>query len=829
MQVTIHQALFGDKNDSLSLLKTSHPDEKLAYKICNSTDLSDRGQNWSPAIRGFSFEDNYILLKTYSDTSPQVRQGRVFSHALIIEKKDISRINNLEVLYDHFQNEMNKDLDIQPIIYSDREFSGTIDKDRIIKAAEGLLNEEQIVWIGQDNFPNAIATLWKNFKATSRFEFKFGINFNPTSVSNQNIVCTPDFLLPKWQNTNFCVVDKEDKVTKPSQAALFLVSGDKNSDFYSFLEQIGYEPISLKQLSLLERGLDTFTSLESNNDFNEVFNLFNILNTNKNTSEVKNDLIVKVIQRLIQIIPNAGSQSINALRKLKLTKELVILKTELEEAIRNWFENKLFDSNFNLTNDTGKVLGNIIANDSEEWWINTVKNQLKTFFSEWKKEYAPFVIKWLNGDLQNIIKALSEFFNSVKEIENDLQTQLALPSNNLNDIEFKKFCLKNKWFVLHARVLINSKANNIVEEQLSIDSKDIKGLKLISENISRVLFLESAIKNNDDRLNVISGSLIIKDRKLLSEMNISIANWQKILVEVIKIEPVLSKLFKKPYQDFLFPVFDTLIDGNHVENDLLSLLSKTEYRDIKEYPHRKVLWELLGVDVKENFISATVKSISANIDFLEAEYEDAIKKKINSDEFVDFFIKANKSDVGKIVNLFIKFDIYDEKSLYMFLQQINTTFNSIDAQKLGKLVYNKKWRNCLSIIQSKAVNNQSFKIAFQDCCGLLSFLAYGNAVWQGLITKVDISNSDWWQSLEDLLCKLYPEGPIDNKIWKRAGGDESELQHKSTGKEMWRNALHKLNNGGTKKTSINNLLIETKKDFPNNNDLNILIEIKMKI
>jgi hypothetical protein len=829
MQITIHQALFGDKKDSLSLLKTTLPNEKLAHKICNSTDLSDRGQNWSPAIRGFAIEDNYIILKTYSDISPGMRQGRVFSHALIIEKKDLSRINNLEVLYNHFQNEMNKDLDIQPIIYSDREFSGTIDKDRIIKAAEGLLNEEQIVWIGQDNFPNAIATLWKNFKATTRFEFKFGINFNPTSVSNQNIVCTPDFLLPKWQNTKFCVVDKEDKVIKPSQAALFLVSGDKNSNFHSFLEQIGYEPTSLKQLSLLEKGLDTFTNLESNNDFNEVFNLFNILNVNKNTSEVKNDLIVKVIQRLIQIIPNVGSQSINALRKLKLTRELIILKTELEEAIRNWSENKLFDSNFNLTNDTGKVLGNIIANDSEEWWIKTVKNQLKIFFSEWKKEYAPFVIKWLNGDLQNIIKALSEFFNSAKEIENDLQKQLALSPNNLNDTEFKKFCLKNKWFVLHARILINSKANNIIEEQLSIDSKDTKGLKLISENISGALFLKSTIKNNDDRLNVISGSLIINDRKLLSEMNISSANWQKILLEVIKIEPVLSKLFKKPYQDFLFPVFDILIDGSPVEDDLLSLLSKTEYRDIKEYTNRKELWGLLSEDVKENFISATVKSISTNIDFLEAEYEDAIKKKINSNEFVDFFINANKSDVGKIVNLFIKFDISDEKFLYIFLQQTNTTFNSIDAQKLGKLVYNKKWRNCLSIIQSKAINNQSFKVAFQDCCGLLSFFAYGNAVWQGLITKVYISNSDWWQSLEDLLCKLYPEGPIDNKIWKRAGGDESELQHKSTGKEMWRNSLHKLNNGGTKKITINNLLIETKKDFPNNNDLNILIEIKKKI
>jgi len=829
MQITIHQALFGDKKDSLSLLKTTLPDEKLAHKICNSTDLSDRGQNWIPAIRGFAFEDNYIILKTYSDVSPGMRLGRVFSHALIIEKKDLGQINNLEVLYDYFQDEMNKDLDIQPIIYSDREFSIAVDMNRIVKAAEGLLNGEQIVWIGQDNFPKAIATLWKNFKAAMRFEFKFGINFNPTSVSNQDIVCTPDFLFPKWQNTKFCIVDKEDKLTKPSQAALFLASGDKNNNFHSFLEQIGFEPTSLKQLLLLEKGLDTFISLESNNDFNEVFNLFNILNASKSTSGAKNDLIIKVIQRLIQIIPNASSQSINALRKLKLTKELLIHKTELEEAINIWFENKLFDSKFNLVNDTGKLLGNINASDSEEWWINVVKNKLKSFFSNWKKEYAPYVIKWLNGDLQNTIKALSEFFDSAKGIENDLQTQLALTPIHLNDTEFKKFCLKNKWFLLHARVLINSKANNIIEEQLSIDSKDTQGLKLISENISGALFLKSAIKNNDDRLNAISGNLIIKDKELLSEMNILTSTWQKILVEVIKSEPVLSKLFKKPYEDFIFPVFNALVHGNYVEQDLLVLLSKTEYRDIKDYANRRELWELLEADVRENFISTTVKSISMNVDFLEKEYEDAIMKKIISDEFVVYFLNSNKSNIGKVVDLHIKFNILTEKPLYDFLNQIGSTFNGIDAQKLGKLVYIRKWRNCLSIIQSKARSNQSFKAAFQECCGLLDFFAYGSAVWQGLITKVDINNSDWWQSLEDLLCKLYPEGPIDNKIWKRAGGEESELQHKSTGKEMWRNSLHKLNNGGTKKITINNLLIETKKDFPNNNDLSILIEIKKKI
>jgi hypothetical protein len=112
---------------------------------------------------------------------------------------------------------------------------------------------------------------------------------------------------------------------------------------------------------------------------------------------------------------------------------------------------------------------------------------------------------------------------------------------------------------------------------------------------------------------------------------------------------------------------------------------------------------------------------------------------------------------------------------------------------------------------------------------LLDFFSQGWAVIQGLVTKIEISKDDWWQSLESLACTIFPEGPTDNKVWKNAGGSESDLKHKSTGKDMWSNALHKLRNGGAKEITVNSLLKEMKKQFPNNLDLNVLIELDKKI
>ena len=183
MSLIIHQAIYGDKNDGHALLKTTLPDEKLANKICNSTDLSDRGSNWAPAIRGFSFDDLYLIMKTYSDTSQGMRLGRVFSHVIIIQKTDIGKIDDLNTLFNSFKPDIDKDIVLLPLVYQAAEPGIEKPYNRILKAARGLLNEQSIVWIGQEQFPEAVAAIWKNLWDTARFDFCFGINFNPSAVS----------------------------------------------------------------------------------------------------------------------------------------------------------------------------------------------------------------------------------------------------------------------------------------------------------------------------------------------------------------------------------------------------------------------------------------------------------------------------------------------------------------------------------------------------------------------------------------------------------------------------------------------------------------------
>lgn len=71
------------------------------------------------------------------------------------------------------------------------------------------------------------------------------------------------------------------------------------------------------------------------------------------------------------------------------------------------------------------------------------------------------------------------------------------------------------------------------------------------------------------------------------------------------------------------------------------------------------------------------------------------------------------------------------------------------------------------------------------------------------------------KKLVDELAILYPQGPEQDDIWKRAGGDVSILINSASRKSQWFNAIEKLYlGGGGKEISVTTFLNEVKSDYP---------------
>lgn len=81
-----------------------------------------------------------------------------------------------------------------------------------------------------------------------------------------------------------------------------------------------------------------------------------------------------------------------------------------------------------------------------------------------------------------------------------------------------------------------------------------------------------------------------------------------------------------------------------------------------------------------------------------------------------------------------------------------------------------------------------------------------------------------WRELEQLAIDLYPRGPTDAQIWRRAGGDLSRLSLESTGAAAWHDALARLRQGGGGGAiSFDALVNSMKSDFSSNGALQRLL------
>lgn len=69
--------------------------------------------------------------------------------------------------------------------------------------------------------------------------------------------------------------------------------------------------------------------------------------------------------------------------------------------------------------------------------------------------------------------------------------------------------------------------------------------------------------------------------------------------------------------------------------------------------------------------------------------------------------------------------------------------------------------------------------------------------------------------LVDRLVSLYEKGPEENNIWKRAGGNISILTNDANRKSQWYSAIDSMSKGGGGCITLESLLDEIKKDYPN--------------
>src|SRR6202000_465739 len=157
--IEIQQAIFGEGRDrGHALLASSFPTDTIPNQISGFTDLVDRprdGELTQPVTRGLFAKDHFLLIRSFPDSSG--RQGRVFSHALILKKDDSLKVQDISLLLPFLMDRVDKQAELKTIKY---ENLGAVrigvhsDADRV--AVMGLIDhvsfDNTIVWLDETAF-----------------------------------------------------------------------------------------------------------------------------------------------------------------------------------------------------------------------------------------------------------------------------------------------------------------------------------------------------------------------------------------------------------------------------------------------------------------------------------------------------------------------------------------------------------------------------------------------------------------------------------------------------------------------------------------------------
>jgi len=839
VKVIIHQSVCGEVNKAWGLIKTTLPDVNIARSIAFRTDLQDQtsGINWEPAIRGFSEGDFFLIMKTFEDTSLDVRRGRKFSHVLMIPKKEIVGIDNIEQIISLLPQEINKSTDLEPISIempsSDAVSIPDAIRRKFNKLIHGYINissyKNTLIWIGQEDFDTAVIELWKRLTAIDRQNFQFGIAFNNDHKGTNliSLIAVPESVQSKFVRSDFFVIGKNDN-HEPTELIEQLLIGDASVQqrISNFEKAIESKSLSREDIALIAKGIDTFEHVDSVRDLKKLNTLSHIVAQYAPSDKQGTDFKQRLLNRIVQLAESANFSDLNILRHFK-TENFKNSKKTLSTALIGWMKKRILSIENKSVGYTSFF--EQVKKSNLNWWDKVITQELESYLGTLQAYKIATVYAWLL-ESSSILSIIKSFIDKSKNAESYFIEKLPKKISEELIEELQGFSISNNWLRLYAHLLDRQfELGTALTELFKIDRDEnyFEAIEVIIAGKDDNSIIDYAVNTGEFRMVKIAGKICCNAPKHLKKMDVLNANWQLIWAETIENGNQIDAGLKEPEKE-IHELFDHLIGGNAVSEKLIDKISRSEFGNLLTYPKRANLWEKLPVSIKDNFLiktSATLLEQLSKNSTIEIPNDTVLSEHISRKGIADF-LYFNRNNIKSVIPIFEKFPQLSDYNLRDYLNNFSGQISAIDATQLGKLIARKRFSSSAYAINAKASKHNNWKYTLAECHHLLDFITKGLLLLAGTLSSVDITEDQWWQSAEELIVELYPNGTSLTTIWKKAGGKESELLTKGTSSEIWSDVLYKLRKGHFKEITMNDLLKEVKKQYGNNQKFKIIYDLR---
>ncbi len=842
MEIIIHQIICGeDDKGGYGLLKSSLLDSKLAKKIAFNTDIQEQTgtYQWDSAIRGFVVDDYFLIMKTFPDKSADVRPGRVFSHVLLIQKTELNNIQNLTPILEILPDKIDKEINVESILYKEEsdfvtDTSSSSYQGRFNKVIHGYANAQDfsktIIWIGVENFNIALSHFWKVLPVEDKETLNFGLNFNADAIpkGKLNFINIPENIESKFLNKGFCVVRKnENYVLKEIFEQLIAGDTKANERISNFKTIVETGDLSRDAVNNIGKVLNTFENIDSTSDLKKLNTLSHVVAEYSPLIDKGVSLKEKLLERICNLISICDLSELHLIKPFK-TSSFNGSERKLSQSVNKWLENYLFSQNETRTKNYSLLFEKLNGNNSN-WWTVNIKHQLDVFLSSIDIDKVSIVMNWLNQDI-SILDIIEPLIDISSESENSFTIYLSKSFNKSHFQNLVSFALSRKWLRFHAKLMIFEYSfEQALSNQLLVDvNEDFSdGINEIIINISPIAVINFTINNGDNRLIKICGKYCHTDSSLLANIEISNVNWQAIWLHSILLGNEIFDGITEPQEKVYF-LLNNLLDGESYNIDLLEKISNTLYGNILYYPKRKNIWKFIPNSIRTNFLKKTSTALLQKIstDTTTVIPDDKELSDFIISNGISDFLYFNRNNFNVTLPIFITFKQLPEYILKDYVSNYYGNLNVIEAIQLGKLVYERNYKDVVYAIYYKANKSNNWKFGLSECHNLLDFFTKAALAFSDTLKTVNITTDQWWESAEEIICDFYPNGVSLAAIWKKAGGKESELLINTTAENVWRDVILKLRNNGLKNVTMNSLLKEINKTYGENEKFKLIYQLR---
>ncbi|RZJ71741.1 hypothetical protein [Flavobacterium sp.] len=834
MQIRVEQAFYGDVGKSHACIVSTISEPSLNSFLTAFTDRPgalSAGIVLEPYLSAAASHGKYILTKTYPDLNA-ARGGMVFTHALIIDLDDLVNIKNLTDLLSFLAPEISNSrkleaLLLEPSATSKKDIDTSFPRyaqDTLQKILEG---EHPVIFAGNlSSFEDMLTTIWAGLPTGLKKNFSFTTGFSTTAIDrSKTIIYFQENLRSLLKNVDHVDDQNKEKIQIISEIERFILFKNDENAFEEFVKELNVDFKDWSIVAPTVKAFQLYQSIDSGLQQDEL----RLLLRNVAKISPKSDTGIRIKKAILDNL--AGSISNNDKSNIKSLKNLPLESftngsVTLDSAIQKYLATN-FNSEVNFDAGSAADLVVLSKGDTGTWWTTSVKSGLSTVLKTMTSGCSNNVWQLLeNFDICRI-----ELLSYIPSTRNNEQILFdAIPSTiNIAAAEKVANGIKGKkWYSLYARLLLRYlPIEQALKKQLAYERSTgencFEGTLSVCEKFDDTKLLTAALEDQGDLLCGVYADRSVKKPSLLNSLDTTNPIWLNIwslsLKQTSNLPHGIDNL-KSAVED----VIGFIAKGQAIPQNILSLISDSQFSDLSDFPNRGNLWKNMPDLYIEKFMRSTVngcmdKMLLGNLAVSNLEIE--ILEVLRSELYVTEFLSNNRSNIGAVLTLYSNINGLKDSFLSDFINYYGGEISDLQSSALGDLILTRQFKSAAWQVFEKAKRYSSFKIALNKCKSIVR-LDFYDTLMHGHLIGEKVSVESLYSEMLSKALSLYPEGPDHSDIWKRAGGDSGKFTNHKSREDNWRFGITLLKNGGGGDVTVGSLLEVMIADYPQNTELNEL-------